>query len=257
MKASKDKEKKRKKRDFHRHHGLSCPLDWHQVFAWVLTACPCILFFTVIFAVNDSQGRRFWTPAFVIPYLVGIALFVVSTLCTHPLPELASHDFGHHCRFCNCVVPNDAKHCRKCNKCRVGFDHHCIYINNCVTTSNYIPFFFGCLFLVSSTLVGIAGVVEAAVRYAVGDVRAPIALASQFYKQNVSQVAFWISIAITLIFNLGVAVPVTVLIGYHIYFQANGITTYDYIMDNISKYPQRMQRFCCETGRVKDAEGES
>lgn len=256
MKTKQKEKKKKKNPDFHRHNGLSCPLDWHQVFAWILTACPCILFFLVIFAFNDSTGRKFWTPLFLVPYVVGILLFVISTLCTHPLPEMSSRDYGHFCRFCKCVVPNEAKHCRKCNKCRSGFDHHCIYINNCVTTSNYIPFFFGCLFLVSSTIIGIAGAFDAIVRHTLEKNPPPIVVASKFYKRDISVVAFGIMIAITLFFNMGVAIPVAVLIGYHVYFQANGITTYDYIMDNISKYPQRMEKFCCETRRVKDAEND-
>ena len=238
---------------FHRKNGLSCPLDSLQVLAWFLTAAPCVLFFLVNFAFLNSTGRMFWTPLFLVPYVFGVGLFVVVTLSTHPLPEITSRDFGHMCPFCDDFVPNDAKHCRNCNKCRVGFDHHCRYINNCVTTSNYVPFFFGCCLLVCSSTVGMAGLVEAIIRHAHSGSPAPKAQASDYYGSEVSTVVFWVMIVVALAFDLGLSVPVSILIGYHMMFQANGITTYDYIRGSDHRFPQKIQKLCCKSRKVRKA----
>ena len=157
-----------------------------------------------------------------------------------------SKDFGHYCKFCKKDVPNNAKHCRMCNKCRVGFDHHCRYINNCVTQSNYLIFFFGCLFLVTSAIIGMVQLIIYGAKYKQNK-EIYFSSASKYLKQNVNSVTFWVIYAISIGFYLGLAIPMMVLIIYHVFFQVNGISTYDYIMDNISKFPQRLTHFSCIT----------
>lgn len=201
-------------------------------------------YFVFNFAISTKKWNAFWTPLFLFPYTLGVLLFVGSTLSTHPLPRIFSKDFGHYCRFCKKTVPNNAKHCRMCNKCRVGFDHHCRYINNCVTKSNYYIFFFGCLLLVTSAIVGMAQLVTYAITYKKNkDIY--LTSATKYLKQKMTPVVFWIVYSVSFAFYLGLAIPMMVLIIYHIFFQVNGISTYDYIMDNISKFPQRLTHFSC------------
>lgn len=230
-----------------------CPLDWPQVFAWFLTGSICILFFCVNFAMEDEQNRKFWTPLFIIPYISGILLFVRATLSTHLTREIASPDYGHFCRYCKLVVPNEAKHCRRCNKCRVGFDHHCRYINNCVTKSNYFAFFFGCLFLVSSTVIGIVELVINTISYCGEQREVILERISSFYGASVGSVGFWAMFGSAMLFNVGVLAPMLVLVAYHVFFQSAGITTYDYIMDDVSSFPQKLQRLTCSSDRIKRA----
>lgn len=229
-----------------------CPLDCPQILAWFLSAAPCILFFSVNFATADSLDRKFWTPLFAIPYSLGILLFAIATLTTHPLPELASPDYGHYCRYCRQVVPNEAKHCRRCNKCRLGFDHHCRYINNCVTKSNYFQFFFGCLFLVSAAVIGLSHLILVAVSFSSqkSDI---LGRMESFYQVRVTDVGFWVLFGCATLFDLALIAPMLVLIVYHVFFQSAGITTYDYIMDDVSNVPQKLQRLTCAGDRVKHA----
>ena len=226
-------------------NGLTWPLDSRQVLAWFLTAAPCVCYFTVNFAVSTTAQANFWTPLFLCPYLLGVLLFVGATLSTHPIPQIFSSDYGHYCRFCKEVVPNTAKHCRMCNKCRVGFDHHCRYINNCVTKSNYYIFFFGCLFLVSSAIIGLAQLIVYAATFKTNKQTYLTQAALYYNTNNFSEVVFWVIYGISSLFYLGLIIPMMVLIIYHMFFQVNGISTYDYIMDNISRFPQRLSRFSC------------
>ena len=57
------------------------------------------------------------------------------------------------------------------------------------------------------------------------------------------------SFAVVVVFNLGIGTPMTVLTVYHIYFQRRSISTYDYLMNNLSDVPQKLQTFCCTTFR--------
>ncbi|OHS98521.1 zinc finger protein DHHC domain containing protein [Tritrichomonas foetus] len=131
-----------------------------------------------------------------------------------------------------------------CNKCRVGFDHHCRYINNCVTKSNYYIFFFGCLFLVSSAFIGLVQLIIYAAIYRKNKDMF-ISNASAYYHIQFNVIAFWVLFGVAVLFYLGLAIPMMVLIIYHVFFQVNGISTYDYIMDNISRFPQRLSKFSC------------
>lgn len=204
-------------------------------------------------AVSPKQWNCFWIPLFILPYVLGVFLFVGATLETHPIPTIFSVDFGHYCRFCKMQVPNNAKHCRACNKCRVGFDHHCNYINNCVTKSNYLIFFFGCLFLVFSAIIGMSQLILYGSKHKT-NMDIYLLCATKYYSREFSKTVFWVLFGISLLFYLGLAIPMMVLITYHIFFQANGISTYDYIMDNISKFPQRLGRFSCVFNSKVDRE---
>lgn len=131
-----------------------------------------------------------------------------------------------------------------CNKCRVGFDHHCRYINNCVTQSNYYIFFFGCLLLVTSAVIGMIQLIVYGATYKKNK-NIYFSSAKKYLKQKMTPVVFWIVYGVSFAFYLGLAIPMMVLIIYHIFFQVNGISTYDYIMDNINKFPQRLAHFSC------------
>lgn len=185
-----------------------------------------------------------FTCFFLVPYILGVLLFIRATLTTHPLPSIMSPDYGHLCRYCKKVVPNGSKHCRMCNKCRIGFDHHCRFINNCVTKSNYFVFFFGCLFLVTSAIMGIVQLIIIAIKYKT-NYPDYIKRLSAYYEKDLTRTIFWVIYGITFAFDIGLAIPMSVLICYHIFFQLNGITTYDYIMDNITQFPQRLRKFAC------------
>lgn len=230
--------------NFHRKNGLSWPLDILQVITWVISALPCFSFFAIQFPFLPIRDTWFWAGIFLVCYVIGILLFVRATLEEHPLPPLTSPDHIYKCRFCRTGVPSVAKHCRLCNKCRVGFDHHCRFINNCVTTANYTVFFFGCLFLVSSALVGLAHLIRT-IPITINGMKDILSRMEKHYKRACSTEAFWGLFGVACAIDLGVAIPMLVLTIYHIFFQSKNISTYDYLIDNYSKAPQKLQSFSC------------
>ena len=181
-------------------------------------------------------------------------LFVFTTLTKHYLPEPLDMDHSRYCRFCQKRVPSTAKHCRHCNMCRMNFDHHCKFVNNCVTASNYNEFYYGLLFLISGTLINITQMSIVVYKFQ-KDESIFLKRLSEHINQNVTSTAMKICFAIVYICNLAVFIPITVLVVYHIYFQSHSITTYDFLMDNISQSKQTLQSFCCHSDfrRIDDA----
>ena len=234
--------------DFHRKNGLTCPLDRLQVMTWCLVAIPLILFFTVQFPLLPIRETIFWTVMFVGCWGIGIFMFILATLSDHPLPPITP-DHSHNCLYCREVVPSSAKHCRLCNKCRSGFDHHCRFINNCVTEANYLSFFFGCMFLTSTIYIALAHNFYS-LHYFLNDEAGVLNRLSKHLLLPTSKIAYWVCFAVVALFNLGIGTPMTVLTVYHIYFQRRSISTYDYLLNNLSEAPQKLQTFCCTTYRA-------
>jgi hypothetical protein len=145
-----------------------------------------------------------------------------------------------------------AKHCRRCNRCRCGFDHHCRFINNCVTSANYRAFFFGCLFLFSAWSLAIAHLIRSTPA-AIADFGAVIARMTKRFGTQMSKTTFWVVLAFGLLLNLGVGIPMTVLVVYHTLFQRMEVSTIDYLLDRFPNASKELQPFCCapaESGRV-------
>ena len=230
--------------DFHRKNGLTCPLDYPQVLAWFLTAAPMVMFFVFVYPATKTDLTFFFVLPFIILYAIGIVLFVFCTLETHPYPTLLSHEQSHYCKYCNAIVPNSAKHCRACNKCRVGFDHHCRFINNCVSSSNYTYFYFGILCFISAAFISLGGSAYSCVKY-ISHKEAILDSLTNYLKQEITATIFWILLGLTVVIDLSLSIPLGVLISYHIFFQANNITTYDFILKASENYPQELERFAC------------
>lgn len=230
--------------NFHRKNGLSLPLDPLQVMTWFVTATPAISFFAIQFPFLPRTQTYFWTAIFLVCYISGIILFVIATLCEHRLPPITSSDHAYFCKYCRENVPITAKHCRMCNKCRCGFDHHCKFINNCVTQSNYLVFFFGCLFLVSTALLGLSHLFVTCNEYR-SHQQNLLQRLKDYYHRKTSKKVFWGIFAISLLVYLAILAPMLTLVIYHIYFQRMNISTYDHIIRNYEKYPQKLQSFWC------------
>lgn len=229
--------------NFHRKNGISCPLDPLQVLTWILTACPCICFFAIQFPFLERTQTYFWMVMFLVFYIIGVILFVFATLCEHTLPPCTSPDHTIRCRYCRKGVPNTAKHCRRCNQCRCGFDHHCRFINNCVTESNYTTFYFGCLFLESTMIIGLVHCFISLVKFLQNE-DVVLKRMSDYYNRPTSKLAFWILLILCILLDFGIATPMTVLIIYHVFFQRINVSTYDYLIKNYGKVP-KIQKFLC------------
>ncbi|OHT00540.1 DHHC zinc finger domain containing protein [Tritrichomonas foetus] len=234
--------------NFHRKNGLTWPWDPLQVMTWFITASPCVSFFAIQFPLLPRNDIYLWIGIFLVCYVCGVILFVFATLSEHSIPPITSPDHSFFCRYCKTDVPLYAKHCRMCNRCRFGFDHHCRFINNCVTESNYFVFFFGCLFLISTAIVGLSQLIVSGIEFHNHSADVLLRM-TNYYHRNVSKLTFWILFCVAVVIDLIVLCPMMVLTVYHIYFQKLNISTYDYIIKNFSKSPQKLQSFCCSSSR--------
>ena len=203
-----------------------------------------IMFFLFVYPITRIELSFFFVIPFTLLYAIGVILFIFCTLETHPYPTLLTHEQSHYCKYCNTVVPNTAKHCRACNKCRVGFDHHCRYINNCVSSSNYNFFYFGILCFISAAIFSIAGALYTCVDYKTQK-QIYLEQLSKYLRLNITTTVYWVLFSLTIAIDLALSIPLGVLIGYHIFFQANNITTYDYILRATENYPEELERFAC------------
>ena len=234
--------------DFHRKHGLSPPLDSRQMFAMFLAAAPIVTFFIFIHPCTMINHSYFFTIPFCIFYFIALLLFVFCTLETHPYPALITPEQSHYCKYCCEIVPNSSKHCKSCNKCRVGFDHHCRFINNCVSNSNYQCFYYGILMFITAAILSIVASIFIYIGFKKDEKRCMDKL-SKYLTINVSKTGFFVILGITIIIDLALLIPLVILVFYHIIFQVNNITTYDYILHAYENYPQEMERFVCMPGK--------
>lgn len=184
-------------------------------------------------------------------YLVGVILFVITTLTVHYLPSPTDMDHSRYCKYCQRRVPSDAKHCRLCNTCRLGFDHHCQYVNNCVTLQNYNQFFFGLLSLVFSALINIVHISICLYYYLRTSKEITLERLSHHIRRNITDKTAKALITLVYLANFGLAIPLTVLIIFHIYFQERSISTYEFISDTIPPSKQKLQSFCCKSHKYQ------
>lgn len=220
-------------KNFHRKNGLQLPLDIKQILIWVLLASSIVLFFGFQIFMTEKKVSIFWGIIYGISLVIGVLLFVYATLCEHTLPPPASPDHRKWCRFCHEYVPEYAKHCRLCNKCRMGFDHHCQFVNNCVTISNYSEFFYGTLFLISAFVIALIHIFISGKDFRKN--RDAILQRMSFYLHtNIDQVKFWIILGSSAFLHVGLIVPLTVLIVFHVYFQKINVSTFDYLSNRMS-----------------------
>lgn len=202
------------------------------------------MFWCFVHPCTQVHCSYFFSIPFCVIYIIGIVLFVFVTLETHPYSIKLTREQSHFCKYCNAYVPNNAKHCRQCNKCRVGFDHHCPFINNCVTTCNYNMFYYGILCFISSGLMSCCAIGIISKNYK-SYKNIYIEKLSKYYSTNITKTKFWVLYGFTLLIDLALTIPLGILIAYHIYFQANNITTYDHILKAQENYPEKLQKFCC------------
>ena len=228
----------------HRTHGFQCPLDIRQVLVWFLCIFPFLVFYFLCFPVLTGEIRSFLHYLFLFFYLAGIIMFFIATSTNHRFPSQFDINQGVYCRFCQVFVHPNAKHCRSCNRCRMDFDHHCKYINNCVTSENYSYFFYGTMSLIVSSVTCIVAVVYLGKSYK-SDPIGVINILQQRYKRTITSSLFWVLYGASVLINLGLLVPLLILLVFHVFFQKRGITTYNFLMEEVSKEPLNSINILC------------
>lgn len=184
-------------------------------------------------------------------YLIGVILFVIATLTVHYLPPPLDYDHSRYCKYCQKRVPSEAKHCRLCNTCRLDFDHHCQFINNCVTLQNYNQFFYGLMSLVFSSIINIIHISICLVKYLDSHKEIMLQNLSQHIRKNITDKTAKVLISLVYLANSVLAIPLIVLIIYHIYFQERNISTYEYLSKTIPASKQKLQAFCCKSHKYQ------
>jgi palmitoyltransferase len=231
-------------RPFRRKTGLTCPLDIYQVLTWILVSLSLTDFIVVNWTFLSPRDSAFWGVLYLSCWSIGIFLFAIATFTEHQLPPSYSPDHVSHCRYCNEDTPIAAKHCRVCNRCRLGFDHHCRFINNCVTASNYVAFFYGCMFLLSAWYLAIAHLIRSMIAFP-GTREEVLGRLTERFGMETSELAYWILAVFGLVINLGIGGPMTALVAYHTYFQRICVSTYDFLKKRFPNAAQNLQPFCC------------
>ena len=118
------------------------------------------------------------------------------------------------------------KHCSSCNKCIEVFDHHCIWLNNCIGKKNYFHF----LILIAIVLtfsIYISGIFSYGLYVYYRQI--------DLLRENIEDIVD--SLKVICISNLALS-ELTIylagkLLGFHLYLIKRGITTYQYIVEQM------------------------
>ncbi|CAH8612521.1 unnamed protein product [Dicrocoelium dendriticum] len=115
------------------------------------------------------------------------------------------------CRHCRLEQPLRCRHCPDCNRCVMKFDHHCPWISNCVGERNHSVFL---VFLILQDLVLWWTL------YLANSSITPSHLWSDWFRIN----GLFLTVMIVLAL---IGVPVTALLGFHIYLALANRTTWE------------------------------
>ncbi|KNZ58754.1 hypothetical protein VP01_1868g2 [Puccinia sorghi] len=135
------------------------------------------------------------------------------------------------CTTCESYRPPRSSHCRLCDCCIDGIDHHCSYLNvsspyvNCIGSRNYRSFF---VFLMTSvmSLLMIIGCTIWKLFFNLDRLNNWHVLAN--LKHN-PIIIFVLCITFLLV------LPISALLGYHMFLTCNGLTTVEYIKSQTTK----------------------
>lgn len=132
------------------------------------------------------------------------------------------------CWICDIQVGEKSMHCKFCNKCVDHFDHHCMWLNTCVGRANY-NYFFRTMVCIKAMLF-----VQAAIQVAL---IVDIYMGSGATKERAED---WFSVGtvtpavaimgVCLVFNFVSMSLIGQLLLFHLKLQKDGITTYQFIV---------------------------
>lgn len=132
-------------------------------------------------------------------------------------------------RRCEECSPNitrlRVKHCQTCCKCTEEFDHHCRYLNVCIGGRTYRPWF--CFVVGLLILMGVSGFA------AIMAMLEP----EEYELATLSSPLFYILVALQAFISCVSSIFLISLLGQHIYFIFEGITTLEYVKDQAAGFP--------------------
>eukprot|EP01071_Lankesteria_metandrocarpae_P007129 Lankesteria_metandrocarpae@DN4596_c0_g1_i1.p1 len=228
--------------EFCRKNGVSHPLNFYQILAWVLFFADVLLFYLcVLISLSTIASAVLGVTFLVVAALVlclGIFITVTDPADKHIFDDprqrkktLTDKDAYSECELCG-TVETPSKHCRACNKCVSNFDHHCRWLNTCIGSKNYRWFFGLIVSLALLTVIEIVASLVIVVRQAVG--RFPEQQWTKRYGFFVAGL-FYALVSFTLLLNLVILLLDGQLVIMHIYLRRKGMTTYSYIHQRVQR----------------------
>ena len=218
-------------------NGFSFPLEFQQVFTWILLLLDSIIFYYYILKeISFNYPKEITIFMLIIHSFILLIILIFGFLSTYidPSDPLLKKEImkknkiqrkkEHYileisrnfpfCLICCSNIHSTSKHCKRCNKCIKNFDHHCNWLNNCVGKYNYGYFYLLCILIILYCFIN------------------SICGFFLFFKANKKRKKNYklILILIESIINIGVFVNFIFLFVYHSYFIYKGITTFEFIL---------------------------
>lgn len=135
-------------------------------------------------------------------------------LSSHLLSEEVK-TFEFICQLCKTHVHNRTKHCGECNRCVAVFDHHCKWLNNCIGELNY-KWFMALITIYLTQQIFTLGLMS---------------YISYLWCQETHALWHIIIILIIGLFAVAKLGALLQLLGWHIWFGKNNMTTFEYILE--------------------------
>ncbi|KAK2960994.1 putative Palmitoyltransferase pfa3 [Blattamonas nauphoetae] len=133
-----------------------------------------------------------------------------------------------YCEKCQSVRPDRAHHCSICKRCVMRMDHHCPFTGNCIGQYNHKHFI---IFLLYTCLAGVFYVAFSI-----------LTVASILTNDPTSMTIQLISILITVMFVITLALSAIMMLTTHCYFCFSNLTTLDDPTSNIKRKFRRRTR---------------
>ena len=238
-----------------RINGLQMPWDILQMITWllfpiILTQYYAFLYFLLwdYFALKIFLTALFSLLALsssISGYLTCSIDPADDSLCSNPRNSTSSHERvdsennnSLYCYICETNVHITSKHCRFCDKCVVNFDHHCKWLNTCIGRKNYRYFLvaiFSLLLLVTeSSAISIALTIESFAYSSLIMDRVDDNFSSHLGSDASLAVLRGLLLTSSAVL-LGLVAMLVQLTGFHVNLLWNGITTYDFIVQEQKK----------------------
>eukprot|EP00347_Sterkiella_histriomuscorum_P000310 403376372 len=227
-----------------RKNGFNLPFNKNQIFSWIEFLMQACVVTSYIYVVSSSQmlWKTFaslhlsllfivmmlgWRATQIDPTDPKVKMDKSFAQCGQPIPL---KDGDTQCKVCESRVGPLSKHCGSCNRCVHGFDHHCSWLNNCVGEINYKLFFSLILIYLAHSLFSIAIQAYFIFLYTRRNDLDFLNLFPNYISRDF-ETRWLVGVCITLTVTVLKTIGLATLVGWHIYFIQNGISTYDYIME--------------------------
>jgi hypothetical protein len=237
-----------------KRNGFGCPLHWQQILTWIIfsTNIICFYIFTSPLLVRDNKSSLQ-----IIFFLLSIlvAFICVCTTLNDPTDKLVKKELKKRemcnseniryvleiskeldfCVICCSNINSSSKHCKICNRCVNNFDHHCNWLNNCIGEQNYCLFL---LLLVSvwvNTLFNVIIMTYAFAIFINRDSQEDSLIIQNASSFGISSLSCSLVSLIFAVIEFGIWSNMSYLIIINIWLRAQGLTTYEYIIQHLSK----------------------